>query len=193
MLKLFATSPATYLVCDLLLPLINGFVCKEVFQLTRLQSAASCLGKRFLTGARPYHLSCTILELPAFDHTMDEGNHLWRNVTVLSFLLVLASALLASPSSLASAQAVSPSPQRGQFACQASANAIASAQSGNVSTNATVYGFPYGSPYDVQMTVTRLPGVGLVFEGEGAVLDPQAGTSKTSLTSDSTVGPDGIR
>lgn len=92
------------------------------------------------------------------------------------FLLVIATLLVASPSTdlLVSAQAPA-------ALCQPSAKAAAAAQSGNVSTNATVWAFPVGSPYDVPVTVTRLRGVGMIFEEEGAVIDPQAGTSKTSL------------
>lgn len=62
--------------------------------------------------------------------------------------------------------------------CEALPQALAAAQSGNVTTIPTVYTFPAGPAYQVKVTVERISGVGSSFEGEGAVIDPQAGTSE---------------
>jgi hypothetical protein len=65
--------------------------------------------------------------------------------------------------------------------CEARSQAGAASQSGNVTTIPTVYGFPAGPAYQVKVTVERISGVGLSFEGEGAVIDPQAGTSEFTI------------
>jgi hypothetical protein len=65
-----------------------------------------------------------------------------------------------------------------EIICEALPQPWAASQSGNVTTIPTVYGFPTGPAYQVKVTVERIPGVGLSFEGEGAIIDPQAGTSE---------------